>query len=155
MDDKSSLPSWSMDSCRSAPSISRALGHDEEVGGEAGAAAIATALRERGAAPFLVLDEDGAIAAGFLPRLERPIAMARWWGRRRKDRQAPRSLPDVSCDHQPPPLTAATSGAAVRSSHIAPTSSGSMVKTLLSSQLPSIEASGVRGANRPSAFSPR
>jgi carboxypeptidase PM20D1 len=52
-----------------------AFGHDEEVGGDAGAAAIAKLLRERRIAPFLVLDEGGAIADGFLPGLDRPIAL--------------------------------------------------------------------------------
>jgi carboxypeptidase PM20D1 len=51
-----------------------AFGHDEEVGGEAGAAAIAELLKSRGVKPFLVLDEGGAIADGFLPGLDRPIA---------------------------------------------------------------------------------
>jgi carboxypeptidase PM20D1 len=55
-------------------SIYLAFGHDEEVGGEAGAAAIAELLKSRGVRPFLVLDEGGAIVEGFLPGLGRPIA---------------------------------------------------------------------------------
>ena len=55
-------------------SIYLAFGHDEEVGGEAGAAAVAELLKSRGVRPFLVLDEGGAIAEGFLPGLDRPIA---------------------------------------------------------------------------------
>jgi carboxypeptidase PM20D1 len=51
-----------------------AFGHDEEVGGEVGAAATAELLENRGIEPFLVLDEGGAIADGFLPGLARPIA---------------------------------------------------------------------------------
>lgn len=51
-----------------------AFGHDEEVGGEAGAAKIAELLKSRGVEPHMVLDEGGAIADGFLPGLERPIA---------------------------------------------------------------------------------
>lgn len=51
-----------------------AFGHDEEVGGEVGAAAIAKVLKDRNVRPFLVLDEGGAIADGFLPGLDRPIA---------------------------------------------------------------------------------
>lgn len=51
------------------------LGHDEEVGGEAGAAAAAELLKSRGARPFLVLDEGGAIVEGFLPGLDRPLAV--------------------------------------------------------------------------------
>ncbi len=50
------------------------FGHDEEVGGTRGAAAIAELLKSRGVRPFLVLDEGGAIADGF-PGLARPIAM--------------------------------------------------------------------------------
>jgi carboxypeptidase PM20D1 len=50
------------------------FGHDEEVGGEAGAAAVAEVLKGRGVEPFFVLDEGGAIADGFLPGLDRPIA---------------------------------------------------------------------------------
>jgi len=55
-------------------SIYLAFGHDEEVGGEAGAAAIVELLKSRGVRPFLVLDEGGAIVEGFLPGLGRPIA---------------------------------------------------------------------------------
>ncbi len=50
------------------------FGHDEEVGGERGAAAVAELLKSRGVEPFLVLDEGGAVAEGFLPGLDRPIA---------------------------------------------------------------------------------
>ena len=50
------------------------FGHDEEVGGERGAAAVAELLKSRGVRPFLVLDEGGAIADGFLPGLDRPLA---------------------------------------------------------------------------------
>ena len=51
------------------------LGHDEEVGGERGAAAVAKLLESRSARPFFVLDEGGAIAEGFMPGLDRPIAL--------------------------------------------------------------------------------
>ncbi len=51
------------------------FGHDEEVGGEAGAAAVAQLLKSRNVRPLFVLDEGGAIADGFLPGLDRPIAM--------------------------------------------------------------------------------
>ena len=50
------------------------FGHDEEVGGEAGAAVVAELLKSRDVRPFLVLDEGGAIAEGFLPGLSRPLA---------------------------------------------------------------------------------
>jgi carboxypeptidase PM20D1 len=51
------------------------FGHDEEIGGAEGAAAVAKLLKSRGVRPLLVLDEGGAIADGFLPGLDRPIAM--------------------------------------------------------------------------------
>jgi carboxypeptidase PM20D1 len=50
------------------------FGHDEEVGGDAGAAAVAELLKGRNVRPFFVLDEGGAIANGFLPGLDRPLA---------------------------------------------------------------------------------
>jgi carboxypeptidase PM20D1 len=50
------------------------LGHDEEVGGERGAAAVAKLLESRGVRALFVLDEGGAIAEGFMPGLDRPIA---------------------------------------------------------------------------------
>ena len=50
------------------------LGHDEEVGGEEGAAAVAELLKSRGVRPLFVLDEGGAVADGFLPGLGRPLA---------------------------------------------------------------------------------
>jgi len=52
-----------------------AFGHDEEVGGERGAARIAALLAERGVRLAFVLDEGGAvIAPGYLPGIDRPIA---------------------------------------------------------------------------------
>ena len=52
-----------------------AFGHDEEVGGEDGALAIAELLGRRGVRPWMVLDEGGAIASGLLPGLDRPLAL--------------------------------------------------------------------------------
>ncbi|MEE2677417.1 MAG: M20 family peptidase [Myxococcota bacterium] len=52
-----------------------ALGHDEEIGGDAGAAAIASQLASRGVSLAWVLDEGGAIAGGFLPGLDDAIAL--------------------------------------------------------------------------------
>jgi carboxypeptidase PM20D1 len=52
-----------------------AFGHDEEVGGTRGAAAIASLLRERGVTLDLVLDEGGVIADGLLPGVTRPVAL--------------------------------------------------------------------------------
>ncbi len=55
-------------------SIHLVFGHDEELGGERGAGAVAELLKSRGVRPFFVLDEGGALADGFLPGLDRPIA---------------------------------------------------------------------------------
>ncbi|MBT37822.1 MAG: peptidase M20 [Deltaproteobacteria bacterium] len=52
-----------------------ALGHDEEIGGDEGAAAIAARLSSRGVSLDWVLDEGGAVAGGFLPGLERDVAV--------------------------------------------------------------------------------
>jgi carboxypeptidase PM20D1 len=51
-----------------------AFGHDEEVGGQAGALQIAERLRERGVHLDYVLDEGMIIAEGMLP-LPRPVAL--------------------------------------------------------------------------------
>ncbi len=52
-----------------------AFGHDEEVGGHTGAAAIAALLGKRGVAPEFVLDEGGSITEGIVPNLPVPMAM--------------------------------------------------------------------------------
>ena len=52
-----------------------ALGHDEEVGGRAGAAAIAALLASRGVRPAFVLDEGGAVATGLVPGVPGPVAL--------------------------------------------------------------------------------
>ncbi len=52
-----------------------AFGHDEEVGGNDGAAAIARLLDERGVQPSMVLDEGGAVIEGVVPYLAVPVAM--------------------------------------------------------------------------------
>ncbi len=46
-----------------------AFGHDEEIGGDAGARGIARSLEERGLRPLLVLDEGGMVALDMLPGL--------------------------------------------------------------------------------------
>ncbi len=51
-----------------------AFGHDEELGGDAGAARIASLLGERGARPILVLDEGGSILEGVIPGVTAPVA---------------------------------------------------------------------------------
>lgn len=52
-----------------------AFGHDEEIGGSKGAAAIAKLLTERGVQAALCLDEGGAITEGIIPGVEPPTAM--------------------------------------------------------------------------------
>lgn len=53
-----------------------AFGHDEEVGGVRGAAAIAELLESRGAEPYaFVLDEGGAVARGMVPGVEEAVAL--------------------------------------------------------------------------------
>jgi carboxypeptidase PM20D1 len=52
-----------------------AYGHDEEVGGAAGAQAIAALLQSRGVRLAMVLDEGGVIGDGLLPGLTRPTAL--------------------------------------------------------------------------------
>jgi carboxypeptidase PM20D1 len=51
-----------------------AIGHDEEIGGEAGARAIAEELASRGVRAELVLDEGGIVSDGVLPGLG-PVAL--------------------------------------------------------------------------------
>ncbi len=52
-----------------------AFGHDEEVGGPHGAAAIAALLGQRGVHPEFILDEGGAIVEGMVAGLDRPAAL--------------------------------------------------------------------------------
>lgn len=52
-----------------------AFGHDEEVGGNQGAAAIARLLESRGVRPELVMDEGGIIADGMVPGVTAPVAL--------------------------------------------------------------------------------
>ena len=49
------------------------FGHDEEVGGEQGAVAIAAALESRGVQVGSLLDEGGMVIDGFLPGVEDPV----------------------------------------------------------------------------------
>jgi carboxypeptidase PM20D1 len=58
-----------------ARTIHLAYGHDEEVGGTAGARTIAALLESRGARLELVVDEGGVIGEGVLPGLTRPVAL--------------------------------------------------------------------------------
>lgn len=82
MDDKGSLVAQleAIETLLSAGATPRrtvylALGHDEEVGGRAGAAAIAALLQARGVRPAFVLDEGGAIATGLVPGVAGPVAL--------------------------------------------------------------------------------
>ena len=52
-----------------------AFGHDEEVGGQRGAAAIAALLEQRGIRPAFILDEGGAVVEGMIPGVSRPAAL--------------------------------------------------------------------------------
>lgn len=52
-----------------------AFGHDEEVGGLEGAAAVARLLSERGIHPAFVFDEGGVIVDGMVPGVSGPVAV--------------------------------------------------------------------------------
>lgn len=53
-----------------------AFGHDEEVGGHAGASVIARTLHDRGVRAALVLDEGGLVLRGVMPTTgNRPVAL--------------------------------------------------------------------------------
>jgi carboxypeptidase PM20D1 len=52
-----------------------AYGHDEEVGGAAGARQIAALLKARGIELEMVLDEGGVIGEGILPGITDPVAL--------------------------------------------------------------------------------
>jgi carboxypeptidase PM20D1 len=52
-----------------------AFGHDEEIGGEAGAGRIAALLKSRGVRLDYVLDEGMMVTQGVLPGLDRPAAL--------------------------------------------------------------------------------
>ena len=56
-------------------SVLLAFGHDEELGGWRGAAALAALLEERGVRAALVLDESGVITQGIVPRIDKPVAL--------------------------------------------------------------------------------
>lgn len=60
---------------RPARTVYLAFGHDEEVGGKDGAAAIAALLDKRGVEFEFVLDEGGAVTDGFFPGVEQPVAI--------------------------------------------------------------------------------
>lgn len=51
-----------------------AYGHDEEIGGDQGAAVMAALLAQRGVRAEFVLDEGGALTQGVVAGIERPVA---------------------------------------------------------------------------------
>jgi carboxypeptidase PM20D1 len=64
------------DGYRPRRTVYLAFGHDEEVGGSRGAAAIEGLLSQRGAEPYaFVLDEGGMIAEGLIPGVEGLVAL--------------------------------------------------------------------------------
>jgi carboxypeptidase PM20D1 len=60
---------------RPARTVFLAYGHDEEVGGGAGAKPIAALLQSRGIRLAMVLDEGGVIGDGVLPGIAAPVAL--------------------------------------------------------------------------------
>jgi carboxypeptidase PM20D1 len=52
-----------------------AFGHDEELGGPEGAAAVAALFQERGIRPALVLDEGGSVVEPLVPGVAEPLAL--------------------------------------------------------------------------------
>lgn len=58
-----------------AQTIYLAFGHDEEVGGANGAAAIAAHLKTKGIHAAMALDEGGFIAEDMVPGVDSPVAM--------------------------------------------------------------------------------
>jgi carboxypeptidase PM20D1 len=60
---------------RPARTVYLAFGHDEEVGGKAGAREIAALLERRGIRLEMVLDEGGVVGEGLLPGVSAPVAL--------------------------------------------------------------------------------
>jgi len=58
-----------------ARTLMLAFGHDEEVGGEQGAAAIAEQLQQQALQFEFILDEGAVIGSGLVPGVSQPIAM--------------------------------------------------------------------------------
>ncbi len=56
-------------------SIYLSFGHDEELGGEAGAKTIARYLKEQGVRAEFVLDEGGSIVRGLIPGIKKDVAL--------------------------------------------------------------------------------
>ncbi|MFN2305215.1 MAG: M20 family peptidase [Anaerolineales bacterium] len=51
------------------------FGHDEEIGGQAGAVAIAQVLADHGVSLGMLLDEGGSVIEDFLPSLTKPVGV--------------------------------------------------------------------------------
>jgi len=82
LDDKGSLvalmeaaETLAADGFRPSRDVYFAFGHDEEIGGRDGAAAVAALLKERGVSPEWSLDEGSALATGVLADAARPAAV--------------------------------------------------------------------------------
>lgn len=82
MDDKSSLiglleaiEKLLEESFTPTQTIYLAFGHDEEVGGSNGAAAIAKHLKAKGVKASMTLDEGGFLADNMVPNVDKPLAM--------------------------------------------------------------------------------
>jgi carboxypeptidase PM20D1 len=58
-----------------ARTLYMAFGHDEEIGGEMGAKAIAALLGSRGVRLQMVMDEGGLVISGAMPGIEAPVAL--------------------------------------------------------------------------------
>jgi carboxypeptidase PM20D1 len=81
LDDKASLMSlleaaeWLLaQGFQPAHTLYFAFGHDEEIGGERGASAIAALLQSRGVRLAYTLDEGSAVTHGIVTGVERPVA---------------------------------------------------------------------------------
>ncbi len=82
MDDKSSLMALMesvevllQESFTPKQTIYLAFGHDEELGGENGAKAIAAYLKEKGVNAAMTLDEGGFLAQDMIPDFDKTVAM--------------------------------------------------------------------------------
>jgi carboxypeptidase PM20D1 len=60
---------------RPARTVLLAFGHDEELGGPEGAAAVADLVQKRGIRPAFVLDEGGSVLQGVVPGIASPLAL--------------------------------------------------------------------------------
>ena len=75
------LLSQGLMTCRAERTVYLCFGHDEEVGGHAGAARAASLLREYGVRCDFLLDEGLFVVDGCLPQVTRPVALVGTWRR--------------------------------------------------------------------------